>query len=90
MNTITDKPLHLAELGICKRERYTEPSVTVSIWVTQGSLDAIQSLIQTLTGMAHAGTNVQGLFDLTMFYRTLCRNILDAETRHNMENTEDK
>lgn len=70
--TINDKPIHLAELEICKREPHSEPSVNVPVWITQSSLDGLQALIQFCNGAEHSGGGrVPGSFELIMFYRTL-------------------
>lgn len=70
--TINDKPIHLAEFEICKREPYSEPSVKVPVWITQSSLDGLQALIQYCNGVEASGKGrVPGSFELLMFYRTL-------------------
>jgi len=70
---LSDRPIHLLEYEcICKRQPYTEPSVTVPVWITQSSLDGLQALIRYCEGYEHNGKGrVQGSFELVMFYRTL-------------------
>jgi len=77
---MTDAPLHLSELSICKRSPYSEASVTVPIWVTQSSLDGLQSMIRVCEGLEASGHGkLSGSFEIVMFYRTLCDCIRKAE-----------
>lgn len=93
---MNDKPLHLSELKICNREEYgggfkCEPSVTVPIWVTQSSLDGMQTLIQFLAGLEAAGKGqTPGGFELIMFYRTLVDCIYKAERAAHDKNEDSK
>ena len=80
--SFNDRPVHLAELSICHRERSTEPSVIVPVWITQSSLDGLQALIRFHEGLLAAGKGmVSGSHELTMFYRTLVSSIRDAEEK---------
>jgi len=76
---ITDPPLHLPP----STQPHTEASITCPIWVTQSNLDGIQALMQWCEGFEASGKGrVPGSFELTMFMRTIKRNIrehLDAQ-----------
>jgi hypothetical protein len=52
---------------------HSQPSVTVPVWITQSSLDGLNTLITYCEAIERHGNNgsVPGLFDTIMFYRTL-------------------
>jgi hypothetical protein len=71
--SFNDRPIHLLEYEhICKKEPYSEPSVTVPVWITQSSLDGLNALIRYCEGYEHNGRGrVSGGHELVMFYRQL-------------------
>ena len=80
--TLIDRPIHLTNYSICKREPHSQPSVEVPVWITQSSLDGMQALIQFINGLEAAGKGqVPGGFDLIMFYRQLDSAIRNADNK---------
>ena len=78
--SFNDRPIHLSDLKICKKEPHSEPSVTVPVWITQSNLDGLQAVIRVIEGMERSGQGrISGSFELTMFYRQLCSAISKAE-----------
>lgn len=77
---MSDRPTHLSELSICKRAEMTEPSVTVPVWIRQGSLDGMLAVMNFLDGFVAAGKGIPpGYHELWSFYRTLQSCIREAE-----------
>lgn len=78
-----DPPIHLAQYQICDKRPHSEASVNVPVWITQSSLDGIQTMIKFCDGLQRGGNGtVPGSFELVMFYRTLRGAIDKAEEEH--------
>ncbi len=48
---MTDRPIHLAEYSISKKEPFSESQVTVPVTLTQSHLDGLFSLINYCNGV---------------------------------------
>lgn len=73
---MTDAPIHLPQNQKRPDGVREEASVVCPVWITQSSLDGIQAILHYCAGVEAAGKGrVPGSFELTMFYRTLSRNI---------------
>lgn len=79
---MTDRPIHLAEYSISKKETNGGYQVTIPVTLVQSHLDALLSLINFCNGFSSSGKGeVPGSFDLVMFHRLLHGTIHQANSK---------